>query len=159
MMDVPAPLKIFIDEERHAEDDCCCLEQGRMPSLTPLERGDRERHGQAARQKDNGVNNADNGIQLFCRDMKVSGVHLAVDRVDQEQPAEQQDLGEQEEPHPDLGAEVVAVVSFYGSRFGHCEVKKVRRKEGRRMEKCSACFLPSYVLTFILVELSIHIRS
>jgi hypothetical protein len=41
--------------------------------------------------------------------VKVGGVRIAVDRINQEKAAEQQDLGEQKEPHADLGAEIVAV--------------------------------------------------
>jgi hypothetical protein len=41
--------------------------------------------------------------------VKVGGVRITVDRINEKKAAEQQDLGEQEEPHADLSAKIVAV--------------------------------------------------
>src|ERR1700690_278284 len=104
-----APLKVFINEERDTEDERSELEQGGLHFFRPLERGDRERHGETARQQDHGVYRTDDSAQFLCRDMKVRGMCVAVDRIDQKEAAEQENLSEQEKPHADLGAGIVAV--------------------------------------------------
>ncbi len=49
--------------------------------------------------------------------MKVREMRIAVDSINKKEAAEQQDLGEQEEPHADLCAGVVAAITV--SDFVH----------------------------------------
>ena len=74
-----------------------------------------ERHRQAAADEHRGVEGPERDVELVAGRRERVGIPEAVDRVDGEQPAEEQDFGEQEHPHPErrrflLLVEVVEVV-------------------------------------------------
>ena len=66
-----------------------------------LRRANRQRHRQAAADEHGRVDGAERDVQVVARRGERVRVPRAVDRVDEEQPAEEQNFGEQEDPHPE----------------------------------------------------------
>ena len=67
----------------------------------------RQRHGQAAANQHRGVDGADGDVQHVASRLETGQVEVAIDGVAGEEPAEEHDLGGQENPHAEAGGLVL----------------------------------------------------
>ena len=84
------------EPERHREqdpDDCRAL-------LAGLRGANGERHRQAAADEHGGVERAEDDVELAAGFGPRHGIPDAIERVGEEQPAEEQHFGDEEQPHP-----------------------------------------------------------
>jgi hypothetical protein len=72
----------------------------------------RPRGGQRAADQDHGVERTEVLVEEKVAEDEDLGVVGAVDRVGDEEPTEEQDLGRQKDPHPELGRLVLLVGIF-----------------------------------------------
>ncbi len=96
-------LEVLDDQEDEAKqhrqnqpDDGRALSSG-------LRRAHRQRHGQAAADQDDSIDGAERQIQLIAALGPRLWIPDAIEHVGEEQPAEEQHLGDEEDPHPERG--------------------------------------------------------
>ena len=75
----------------------------RRPPVVHLEEPDRQRHRERTRDEHEGVDRAARRVEEGVPVVEYLRVPGAVDGVGAEQPAEEEDLGQQEDPHSELG--------------------------------------------------------
>ena len=105
-----------LDAEEHAAEDHRQRDENHDPlARVQLRRVHRERHRQAAADEHGGVDGSERDVEVMARGRERCGIPHPVDRVDDEQRAEEQNFGQQKHPHPErrgllLLVEVVEVV-------------------------------------------------
>src|SRR3990172_9369034 len=109
--DMIAPFHIFVDKENHAQNDGDSLEQNGAVLRTVLDRRNSQGHGQTAGEQNDGIDGPDGLAHFQSRFMELARVHLAIDGIQQEQAAEEEYFREQEEPHAELRAGVIFVLT------------------------------------------------
>ena len=68
-----------------------------------LGRPDGHGHGQTAHNQHNGVASAQSDVQSIATDTESGAERAAIDGVSEEEAAEEQNFGDQENPHPERG--------------------------------------------------------
>ena len=96
------PLEILDDEECNPHEDRSELEQGRRNILSFFDGGNRKGDRETAREENDGIDRPQDDVLLGGAGMKVLSILVAVDGVEEEHAAEEEDLREEEEPHPHL---------------------------------------------------------
>ena len=109
-MNLVGPLEVFVDEEPDAKPDGDEEQPQAGFALAPFQHPDGEHHGQTAREQDPRVDRPHFRVEVQRGIMEVGRVFGSVDCVQQEHPAEQQQLGKQKQPHGDLRAGRVRVI-------------------------------------------------
>ena len=80
--------------------------------LTALDGGDRHGRQQAAGEENHSVDRAEDHVQFLAAGGKLVGVAGQIDRVEEEKPAEEDQFGEEEQPHAERGAGMVPVLGL-----------------------------------------------
>ena len=100
MMNLPAPLEIFIPQKEKSKENGGDQKELRKSSIPFLEGRNRKSHGQAAGEEENSIECPERPIQLSSSQMKIRRILKTVDRVENEEPPEEKHFREEEEPHP-----------------------------------------------------------
>ena len=130
-----APFHVFIPEEGKAQENGGRLEEEGAVYGAPLDRRDGKDHGETAGKENEGIYGPQGYAHFSACCVKISRVLVAVNRIQQEHAAEEKDLREQEEPHPEFGAQIVAV--FDVSEFSHNRIILLPRRHGEK----KVCFI------------------
>src|SRR6185369_16534851 len=109
MADLGAPLEVLDNHEARGADDRAADQHHGAALFRALHCGYRHGGEEAAGEQDYGIGTAHHPVQLFAGGGKFVRVALEINRIQQKQPAEQQQFGEQEQPHAELCAEIVFV--------------------------------------------------
>ena len=102
MMNLSAPLEIFIPKEEEPEENGGGQKELRKSLIPFLEGGNGEGHGQAAGDEKKSVECSEGPIQLSGSQVKLRRILKAVDRVENEESPKEKDFRKEEKPHPYL---------------------------------------------------------
>ena len=107
VVDLGAPLHILDDQEDQGKTES---DQKTVPGKgypAALDSAHGQGHGHAAGDEHHGVDRAQNPVELQPAGMEFGRIPAVVHGKEQEQPAKQQQLGEEKKPHAHAGANVV----------------------------------------------------
>ena len=93
------------EPERHREKD----PDHRRALLPGLRGSHRKCHGQTAADQHGGVKGAEHDVEFAAGLCPRNWIPDAVEHVGEEQPAEEQDFGDEEQPHPQRGRLVLLI--------------------------------------------------
>ncbi len=102
MMNLSAPLKIFIPKKEEPEENGSGQKELRKFLIPSLEKGNGESHGQAAGDEKKSVECSEGPIQPSSSQMKLRRILKPVDGVENEESPKEKNFRKEEEPHPYL---------------------------------------------------------
>jgi hypothetical protein len=102
MMNLSAPLEIFIPKEEESEENGGCQKELRKSLIPFPEGGNGKSHGQTACDKKEGVECPKRSIQFSCSQVKIYGILKSVDRIENKKSPKEKNLRKEKEPHPYL---------------------------------------------------------
>ena len=104
-----APLEILDNQEGNPQENRRQLQVRGRNFLSLFQGRYRQSHGEAAGQKDEGVDRPQDDVLFGSGPMKILGVIVAKYGIKEEYAAEKEDFGEEEEPHPHLFTHMIDV--------------------------------------------------
>jgi hypothetical protein len=108
------PFKVLVYKEDPGCNDGHPDQPFRKPGVAFLNGRNGHGHGHTADEQDDRVDGSYKHIQVVGGMQEIFVVDKPVHHIHQEQSSEQQDFGEQEQPHPHFGGYVIAVVPGVG---------------------------------------------
>ena len=109
VMKLRRPLEGLDDEEEETQTEGHAQKPHHARLLAPLDRDDAQHHGKAAGEENEGVDDAERDVQLGPAEMELRRIAMAHVGVGDEEAAKKDHLGDEKEPHSQLGADIVAV--------------------------------------------------
>ena len=110
MADLGTPFKLFYDHEAGGAEYCSPEERHGALALAPLHGGNRHGGGETAGEQNSRVRGTHDPVKLGTPCCKFVRIAFEIHRVEQKQPAKEQQFGKQEQPHAELGAEVILML-------------------------------------------------
>src|SRR6056297_943355 len=102
MIELGAPLEIFIHQEYGRQEDRCSDKDQRKLLFVLLNGCDRHGDRRTADQQDNCIDGTNGDIKLLAGQVKSFRVHVPVYGVSDEQSAKQEQLRKNKKPHTEL---------------------------------------------------------
>jgi hypothetical protein len=123
VVELSRPLNVFIQKEDSPQKKGNRKKENGQISLSIPYGGNGKGHGQTAGKKDQGIDGSKNPIQFSCRQMKIDRIFETVNRIKNKEPSEEENLREEEKPHPDFRTGVIFMLFHV---FCQCQEQRLK---------------------------------